>query len=78
MSNSENWKATELWLTAIVGVVNTILGSTANDSVTSCLMICLTATAVSYIICRTVFKIFKLKHRPDEVVNFSTASEEHS
>jgi hypothetical protein len=78
MSSSENWKATELWLTAIVGVVNTILGSTAGDSVTSCLMICLTITAVSYIICRTVFKIFKLRYRPDEVVNFSAISEEGS
>lgn len=78
MSSSENWKATELWLTAIVGVVNTILASTAGDSVTSCLMICLTVTAVSYIVCRTVFKIFKLKHRPNEIVNFSATHEESS
>lgn len=75
MSDTPDWKTTELWLTAIIGVINTVLGSTADNSVTACLIICLTIIAVSYITCRTVFKIFKLKYRPEEIVNFSARTD---
>jgi hypothetical protein len=70
-TNAPGWKTTELWLTAITGLVNTILASTAPTPTTTALIICLTIAAVVYLLCRTVFKIAKLKYRPDEVVNFA-------
>lgn len=73
-TNSPGWKTTELWLTTITGLVNTILASTAPTPTTTTLIICLTVAAVTYLLCRTIFKIAKLKYRPDEVVNFALRS----
>lgn len=73
-TNNPGWKTTELWLTTITGLVNTILASTAPTPTTTTLIICLTIAAVTYLLCRTVFKIAKLKYRPDEVVNFALQS----
>lgn len=70
-TNAPGWKTTELWLTTITGLVNTILASTAPTPTTTTLIICLTIAAVVYLLCRTVFKIAKLKYRPEEVVNFA-------
>ena len=75
-TNSPGWKTTELWLTTIVGLVNTILASTAPTPTTTTLIICLTVAAVTYLLCRTVFKIAKLKYRPDELVNFAIRAQE--
>lgn len=69
-TNNPGWKTTELWLTSITGLVSTILASAAPTSTTSTLIICLTVTAVTYLLCRTIFKISKLKYRPTELVNF--------
>ena len=71
---SPGWKTTELWLTTITGLVNTILASTAPTPTTTTLITCLTIAAVVYLLCRTVFKIAKLKYRPDELVNFAIQS----
>lgn len=64
-------KSTELWLTAITGVVEIILISTAPSSTSIAIAICLTTAAVVYLICRTFFKIAKLKYAPDSAVEFS-------
>jgi|GEM_PF-2586095 len=69
-TNNPGWKTTELWLTSITGLVSTILASTAPAPTTTTLIICLTITAVTYLLCRTIFKISKLKYRPTEIVNF--------
>lgn len=70
VSVEKDWKTTELWLTAATGLINTILASTAPSSVTTTLIICLTIMTITYILCRTIFKIHKLKYRPDEFVSF--------
>lgn len=64
------YKTTELWLTTITGLVSTILGTTAPSQTTTVLIVSLTVAAVTYLICRTVFKIAKLKYRPNEAVTF--------
>lgn len=64
-------KSTELWLTAITGVVEVILVSTAPSSTSIAIAICLTVAAAVYLICRTCFKIAKLKYAPDSAVEFS-------
>lgn len=64
-------KSTELWLTAITGVVEVILVSTAPSNTTIAIAICLTTAATVYLICRTCFKIAKLKYAPDSAVEFS-------
>lgn len=64
-------KSTELWLTTITGVVEIILVSTAPSSTTIVISVCLTTAAAVYLICRTCFKIAKLKYAPDSAVEFS-------
>lgn len=64
-------KSTELWVTAITGVVEVILVSTAPSSTSIAIAICLTVAAVVYLICRTCFKIAKLKYAPDSAVEFA-------
>jgi phosphotransferase system glucose/maltose/N-acetylglucosamine-specific IIC component len=70
-TNNPGYKTTELWLTTITGIVSTILGTTAPGETTVVLIIGLVVSAITYLICRTVFKISKLKYRPNEVVNFT-------
>lgn len=70
-TKDDGFKSTELWLTAITGVVNTILVSTAPTHTTIVLVVCLTITAVTYLVCRTSFKIAKVKYAPDSLVEFS-------
>jgi len=70
-TNNPGFKTTELWLTTVTGLVNTILAATAPSDVTRILIVCLTVAAVTYLICRTVFKIAKLKYRPNDPVNFA-------
>lgn len=69
MSDSEK-SPSELWLTILTGVSNILVSSTVSVEVSKYLIICLTITTIVYIVCRTIFKIIKLKSRPDELVNF--------
>lgn len=64
-------RSTELWLTATTGVVEVILISAAPSNITIALSVCLTAAAITYLICRTCFKIAKLKYAPDSAVEFA-------
>jgi hypothetical protein len=73
-TDTHGWKTTELWLTTITGLVNTILVSAAPNTTTNILIICLTTAAVVYLLCRTVFKIARLRYRPNEIVNFALQS----
>lgn len=70
--NEPGYKTTELWLTAIVGAINTILVTTVPTSATIVLVVSLSVVAITYLISRTTFKIAKLKLRPDEVVAFKS------
>tara|TARA_R110000751_G_scaffold62706_1_gene129664 strand:- start:456 stop:716 length:261 start_codon:yes stop_codon:yes gene_type:complete len=72
MMNEPGYKTTELWLTAIVGAINTILVTTVPTSATIVLVVSLSVVAITYLISRTTFKIAKLKLRPDEVVAFKS------
>lgn len=67
------YKTTELWLTSIISAINTILISTAPTSATIVLVVMLSVVAITYLICRTVFKIAKLKYRPDTPVTFKAS-----
>jgi len=66
-------KSTELWLTTISGVVQVILVSAAPSYTSISISVCLTVTASVYLICRTCFKIAKLKYAPDSAVEFSAS-----
>jgi hypothetical protein len=73
MGNGPGIKTTELWLTTIVGVVDTILVLTSNSDNRAeiiVLVVSLSVVAITYLVCRTVFKISKLKYRPDTPVAF--------
>jgi phosphotransferase system glucose/maltose/N-acetylglucosamine-specific IIC component len=74
-ANNPGLKTSELWFTAIAGLISTILGTTAPSETTTVLIICLSITAVTYLLCRTVFKIAKLKYRADIPVSFDTKRE---
>lgn len=76
--NNPGHKTTELWLTTITGIVSTILGTTAPSETTMVLIVGLVISAITYLICRTVFKISKLKYRPNEIVNFSVPKEDEA
>lgn len=69
-TNKPGFKTTELWLTSITALVNTILASTAPSTTTTALIICLSVTAVTYLFCRTAFKIARLKYHPDLVTSW--------
>jgi hypothetical protein len=75
-TNNPGFKTTELWLTTITGLVSTILGTTAPSETTTVLIVCLTIAAVTYLLCRTVFKVAKLKYRPSDAVSFATQKAE--
>ena len=68
--NKPGLKTTELWLTSITALVDVILATSAPSSTTTALIICLTTAAIVYLICRTTFKIARLKYQPDVVTNF--------
>jgi hypothetical protein len=63
-------KTTELWLTAITALVNVILASTAPSAITTVLIICLSVAAAIYLLCRTAFKIARLRYQPDVVTSW--------
>lgn len=71
VTKTHGYKSTELWLTTISGVVSTILASTAPSQTTTYVVVGLVTSAVTYILCRTAFKIAKLKYRPNDMVAFS-------
>ena len=68
--NKPGIKTTELWLTSITALVDVILATSAPNNTTIALIVCLTTASVVYLICRTVFKIARLKYQPDVVTNF--------
>ena len=74
--DTAGFKTTELWLTSITGLINTILATAAPSQTTTVLIVCLTIAAVTYLIGRTVFKIAKLKYRPDQMVSFSAQADD--
>lgn len=75
-TNNPGFKTTELWLSAITGIISTILGTTAPSETTIVLIVSLSVTAVAYLLCRTFFKIAKLKYRPDSIVSFGAKQPE--
>jgi len=68
-SDENNWS--EIWITGITGLTNTILVSTAPSHTSITLVICLSLTAITYLICRTSFKIAKIKYAPHSAIEFS-------
>lgn len=70
--NKPGFKTTELWLTSITALVDVILATSAPSNTTIALIVCLTTAAIVYLICRTAFKIARLKYQPDVVTNFNT------
>lgn len=81
MDNEPGFKTTELWLTTIVGAINTILVSTSdsdNRAEVIVLVVSLSVVAITYLVCRTSFKISKLKYRPDTPVSFRAKASDDS
>lgn len=73
MHNDEpGYKTTELWLTSIISLINTILISAAPTEATIVLVKMLSVVAITYLVCRTVFKVAKLKYRPDDPISFKS------
>lgn len=66
-TNHPGFKTTELWLASITGIISTILASTAPSETTTVLIVSVSITAVAYLVCRTIFKVAKLKYRPEIV-----------
>lgn len=77
-TNQPGLKSTELWLASITGIISTILSATAPSDVTVPLIVCLAVVATVYIVCRTAFKIARLKYRPDLVTSFKVPPESES
>jgi len=64
-------RSIELWLTAITGVIQIIMVPTVSSDTAMVVAICLTIGSTVYLVCRTCFKIAKMKYAPDSAVEFS-------